>query len=141
MRSLLLESVRLSSRREGAIVLFLCDCSQHIPSQATTHAFVSNSARSWQMLMYLVRIPRRKGHSNQSSVRICHGGQPHPRRRSSWPLRQGSQSAVADRIEQPGWILAFLMFLSLCECYVRVRLRRPVIRRGSPPGEANGPGG
>ena len=37
MRSLLLESVRLSSRREVAIVLFLCDCSQHIPSRGTAH--------------------------------------------------------------------------------------------------------
>jgi len=84
------------------------------------------------MLIYLVRIPRRRGHSNQSSVRICHGGQPHPRRRSSWPLREGSQSAVADRIEQPGWILVSRISLSLGEIHVRVRLRRPVIRRGSP---------
>ena len=61
-------SVRLSLQREVAIVLFWCDCSQHIPSPGTAHALVRGSARVWQMLMYRVQIPRRKGHSNQRAV-------------------------------------------------------------------------
>ena len=69
--------IRLGCRRSGKLRSFFStrDCSQNIPSQGTARVLASNSAQSWQMLMYLVRIPRRRGHSNQSNVRICHGGQ------------------------------------------------------------------
>ena len=48
------------------------------------------------MRRYLVRIPRRKGHSNQRDVRLARAGlqSPHPRMHSSWRNREGSRSAV-----------------------------------------------
>src|SRR5205809_5347519 len=65
-------SVVVASLREIAIVLFRGDCSQHIPSRGTAHANGEQLClviRLWQMRIYLVRIPRRKGHSIQSIVR------------------------------------------------------------------------
>jgi hypothetical protein len=63
---------RLSSLREVAIVLFKRDCSQHIPSQGTAHDSRGQLRPvTGQMRIYLVRIPRRKGHSIQSIVLLA----------------------------------------------------------------------
>ncbi len=61
-------SSRSSSQREVASFFSTRDCSRPIPSRGTAHAIVRGSASSWQTLMYLVRIPHRKGHSIQRDV-------------------------------------------------------------------------
>ena len=95
-------STRLGCRRCGKLQSFFSkgDCSQHIPSRCTAHdnreqlCLVIGHGRCG---FILVRIPRRKGHSNHSVVRpgFAIAG---PSRRiqgptSSWPEREGSQVA------------------------------------------------
>ena len=53
-----IDSIWSSSRREVAIVLFCGDRSQNIPSQGTSCSTAGDSVSLWQMLIYLVRIPR-----------------------------------------------------------------------------------
>jgi hypothetical protein len=68
---------------------------------------VSSSAVQRQMQIYLMRIPRRKGHSIQRVVQpgLDHFWRkpPHPRSPSSWPKREGSQVATgnSDRTTGP----------------------------------------
>jgi len=65
--------IRLGHRRGGKLRSFLStrDCSQHIPSRGTSHGIRERLCRSWQTLIYLVRIPLRKGHSIQLDVRLA----------------------------------------------------------------------
>ena len=146
MGSYLLESVRLSSRREVAIVLFSCDCSQHIPSRGTTHPIgeqlclvvadanlsVANSSPYSHSIHLLVRLA-------ETVVGFCRRIQG---RASSWLVQEGSQ-ATGESLGSNN--RAEFRLVSVCLLNFRFfdlgRLRRPVIRRGSPPGEANGPGG
>ena len=62
----------MSSRREVAIVLYLCDCSQHIPSRGTVRSDRRTALPFRQTLIYLVRIPHRLSHSIQSDVQVTH---------------------------------------------------------------------
>ena len=65
---------------------------------------------------------------------------PHLRLHSSWPKREGSRSAVSDRIEQR-WLNLGFGNVSLFVCFLSLsRLRRPS-SVGAHPGEANGSGG
>ena len=106
----------------------------------------SGSAWSWQMLIYLLRIPLRTATpftATYDRLRPLHASQsPHPRSRLELARTGGISSdwRVA-RIEQPCRIFARCVSCSsFCHRDPR-RLRRPVIRRGSPLGEANGPDG
>ena len=112
----LVDSSRLSSQREVAIVLFLCDRSQHIPSQGTAHvSFARGSAWSWQMLICLVRIPHRMGHSIQRDVRLVGIGVRSSHRINGCirvgPNGRDLESLFATRIEQPSpnptWFASF----------------------------------
>ena len=71
MGSYLLESVRLSSRREVAIVLFLCDCSQHIPSRGTTHPIGEQLCLVVADANLSVANSSPYSHSIQSNVRLA----------------------------------------------------------------------
>lgn len=62
------DSSRLPSPREIAIVLFNAIAANTFLREVPPTVFVSSSAWLWQMLIYLVRIPRRKGHSIKSIV-------------------------------------------------------------------------
>lgn len=65
--------IRLGRRRGGKLRSFLStrDCSQHIPSRGTSQGIRERLCPSWQTLIYLVRIPLRKGHSIQCNVRLA----------------------------------------------------------------------
>ena len=63
-------------------------------------------------------------------------------RASSWLVREGSQatgeSLGSNNRAEFRLVSVYLLNFRFFDLG---RLRRPVIRRGSPPGEANGPGG
>ena len=102
------DSFRLSSLREVAIVLLKgAIAPESFLRKLPLTASVSSSAQSWQMQMYLSANSSRKGHSNHEFVQLTETGLCllHPMTTSSWPKQEGSQSAVADRIEQPCRIL------------------------------------
>lgn len=97
-------SVVVASLREVAIVLFKGDCSQHIPSRGTAHDNREQLCRVRQMRIYLVRIPRRKGHSIQSIVRpgsVISRRSPASTVRLELAQTGGISSCQATRIEQP----------------------------------------
>ena len=98
----MLDAIRLGRRRGGKLRSFFASAIapetflRKVPLTFT----VSDSAWSWQMLIYLVRIPRCKGHSIHRNVlagrsRHIYGVS------TSCPKQEGSRSARADRIEQP----------------------------------------
>ena len=80
--ALVLCLIRLGHRRGGKLrSFFSCAIAPNtFLRELPLTLSVSSSAWSWQMLIYLVRIPRRRGHSNQSIVRFnavgnrIHGG-------------------------------------------------------------------
>jgi hypothetical protein len=94
-----LDSARSPSLRGVAVVLFPCDCSRTFPSRGTTHTLCEELCLGRQTRMYLVRIPRRKGHSILSNVLAGEESistqMQHPWSASSWPKREGSQQRTA----------------------------------------------
>jgi hypothetical protein len=122
--------------REVAIVLFKGDCSQHIPSRGTAHDSREQLCRgmSRQTRTYLVRIPRRKGHSIQRVVLpgFSHFLAEAAASTVTFELAQTGGISSCDRatqIEQPGRILVrHVSFLLRCDpevivlCYHAVDL-------------------
>jgi hypothetical protein len=98
------DSSRSSLLREVAIVLFIAIAPNTFLRESPLTFTVRGSAWLWQTRMYLVRIPRRQGHSIQRVVRpgerLC------PRRRIHGHIRVGPDGRDlelhwATRIEQP----------------------------------------
>ena len=140
------DRVQLSCRRCGKLRSFLSSAiaPNTFLRQAPLTVVVSSSAWWLQMRRYLVRIPHRKGHSNHRAVRSARAGlqSPHLRMHSSWPNREGSRSAVANRIEQRWLKFGFGSVSLLVSSFLEfIEASSSFIRRGSPPGEANGPDG
>ena len=130
------DRVQLSCRRCGKLRSFLSSAiaPDTFLREVPLAVVVSSSAWWLQTRIYLVRIPRRKGHSIHCDVRSARAVResPHLRLHSSWPKREGSRSAVTDRIEQR-WLNLGCGNVSLLDRLLSSsRLRRPVIRRGSP---------
>ena len=65
--------IRLGHRRGGKLRSFLSSAiaPNTFLREVPLRVSVRGSARSWQTLIYLVRIPLRKGHSIQLDVRLA----------------------------------------------------------------------
>ena len=139
------DRVQPSCRRCGKLRSFLSSAiaPNTFLRQPPLTVVVSSSAWWLQMRRYLVRIPRREGHSNHRAVRSARAGlqSPHLRMHSSWPDREGSRSAErgSDRTTlAESWLRSCLLVGSFLEF---IEASSSFIRRGSPPGEANGSDG
>ena len=109
--TLLLGSAQLSSLREVAIVLVVRDCSRHIPSRGTADGCRQQLCMLLQTRRYLVRIPRRKGHSIHRDVRLARVGLPVTASTVAFELAQSGGISIrfaTDRIEQRWLNLGFV---------------------------------
>jgi hypothetical protein len=100
--------IRFGCRRYGKLQSFLSDAIAPKPflREVPLTSSMSSSAVKRQTRIYQVRIPHRKGHSNQRVVLAGYDHlwpKPlHPRSATSWPKREGSQAVPSTtRIEQP----------------------------------------
>ena len=106
---------RLGRRRSGKLRSFFSGAIAPEPflRESPLTLSVRGSALLWQTLIYLVRIPRRKGHSIQRDVwlacTISWRKSPHPRWHSSWPKREGSRVASSNSDRTTGSNLRLLV--------------------------------
>jgi hypothetical protein len=110
--------IHLSCRRHGKLQSFFSKAiaPKTFLREVPLTIAVSSSAWLWQMRIYLVRIPRRKGHSIQRVVQpgLDHFG-PSAASTVTFELAQtgGISSCKATQIEQPGRILIAAVSLLL----------------------------